>query len=160
ADLRDAYEGFTWSHASIMHNVATRIPEVRKIVQVGLRDVGEKETAFIAASDGRIVSHYEPNLAALRFGADTWPDPSPRINPDLPREVWISFDIDGLDPVYCPNTGTPVPGGLSFAMACYLLRVLGESGRKIVGFDLSEVAPGEDFEPDMGNEDADHWDGN
>ena len=61
----------------------------------------------------------------------------------------ISFDIDGLYPWYCPNTGTPVPGGFSFEQAAYLLSKLGNSGREIIGFDLVEVAPGED-----------DWDGN
>ena len=155
ADLRDAYEGFTWSHASIMYNVATRIPEVGRIVQVGLRDVGEAEDAFARDSGGRVISHHESMLAALRFGGDSWADQCARILEPLPREVWVSFDIDGLDPSYCPHTGTPVPGGLSFAQATYLLRALGESGRKIVGFDLSEVAPG----PDVDGE-PDDWDGN
>jgi agmatinase len=155
ADLRVAYEGFTWSHASIMYNVATKIPAVGTIVQVGIRDIGTGEEAFIRSSAGRVVAHYEPNLAALRFGGETWADQCARMLAPLPDEVWISFDIDGLDPAYCPHTGTPVPGGLSYAQATYLLRALGESGRKIVGFDLSEVAPG----PDVDGE-PDDWDGN
>ena len=64
----------------------------------------------------------------------------------------MSFDIDGLSPEYCPHTGTPVPGGFSFDQAGYLLRVLVESGRRIVGFDLNEVAPSSDP--------TDDWDGN
>jgi agmatinase len=155
ADLRAAYEGFTWSHASIMHNVATRIPQVARIVQVGIRDVGSAEEAFARDSGGRVSSHYEPNLAALRFGGESWADQCERLVAELPAEVWVSFDIDGLDPAYCPHTGTPVPGGLSFAQALFLLRVLGQSGRKILGFDLSEVAPG----PQVGDE-VDEWDGN
>src|SRR5262249_27715642 len=103
ADLRAAYEGLTWSHASILYNVATRIPEVGRIVQVGVRDVGAAEAAFVRESDGRLVTHYEPELAALRFTGETWGDQCQRIVSGLPREVHISFDIDGLDPVYCPN---------------------------------------------------------
>jgi len=87
----------------------------------------------------------------LRFGGETWGDQCARILAGLPDEVYVSFDIDGLDPAYCPHTGTPVPGGLSFAQATYLLRALGESGRRIVGFDLNEVAPGPE---------GDDWDGN
>ncbi len=155
ADLRDAYEGFVWSHASIMFNVATRIPQVGRIVQVGLRDVGEAEDAFARDSGGRVISHHESALAALRFGGETWGDQCARILEPLPEEVWVSFDIDGLDPAYCPHTGTPVPGGLSFAQATYLLRALADTGRRIVGFDLSEVAPG----PDIDGE-PDDWDGN
>jgi agmatinase len=64
-----------------------------------------------------------------------------RIVAELPRDVYISFDIDGLDPALCPHTGTPVPGGLSFAEVSALLRAVVTSGRQILGFDLSEVAP-------------------
>ena len=75
-----------------------------------------------------------------------------RIVADLPREVYVSFDVDGLDPGLCPHTGTPVPGGLSFSETTGLLRKLVESGRRIVGFDLSEVAQ----DPDGRSE----WDAN
>ena len=151
ADLRAAYEGFTWSHASIMHNVVTRLPQVGRLVQVGIRDLGTAEAEMIRVSEGRIVTFFEPELAARRFEGETWGAQAARIVAALPAEVYLSWDIDGLDPAYCPHTGTPVPGGLSFAQATYLLRALGESGRRIVGLDLNEVAPGPD---------GDEWDGN
>jgi agmatinase len=62
----------------------------------------------------------------------------------LSDKVYISFDIDGLQPTYCPNTGTPVPGGLAYEEVKFLLSKLAESGKKIIGFDLNEVAPGND----------------
>jgi agmatinase len=65
-----------------------------------------------------------------------------RVVERLPRHVHLSWDIDGLSPDLCPHTGTPVPGGLSFAEACHLLRTVVESGRRIVGLDLCEVSPG------------------
>jgi agmatinase len=151
ADLRRAYEGFEHSHASVMYNVVTELPEVARLVQVGIRDLGAAEQATIREAGGRILCHFEPDLAALRFGGETWGDQVARILAGLPDEVYVSFDIDGLDPAYCPHTGTPVPGGLTFAQATYLLRALGESGRRIVGFDLNEVAPGPE---------GDDWDGN
>jgi agmatinase len=58
----------------------------------------------------------------------------------LPEKVYISFDIDGLLPELCPNTGTPVPGGLTFDQAIYLLQTVVETGRTIIGFDLCETA--------------------
>ena len=64
--------------------------------------------------------------------------------------ILISFDIDGLEPTLCPNTGTPVPGGLTWDMAIFLIRRLSESGKRIVGFDLCEVA--------IGNNKVDGWD--
>jgi agmatinase len=67
--------------------------------------------------------------------------------------VWISFDIDGLDPRFCPHTGTPVPGGLDFHEAVHLIGEVARSGRRIVGFDLNEVAPN-------GNDESDEWDAN
>jgi len=60
----------------------------------------------------------------------------------------VSFDIDGLDPKLCPNTGTPVAGGFEFEQAAYLIEAVVKSGRKIIGMDLNEVAPGENGEWD------------
>lgn len=151
ADLRRAYSGFEWSHASIMENVLRRLPAVSKLVQVAIRDLCEEEHERIAASAGRVHVWYDAELARERFGGVTWAQQVERMLADLPREVYVSFDIDGLDPVLCPHTGTPVPGGLSFQEACYVLSALVASGRRIVGFDLVEAAPAAD-----GSE----WDGN
>ena len=152
ADLRVAYEGFTYSHASVIYNAAERLPEVARIVQVGLRDLSEKEHAYAAGSRGRIVQHHDAALARGRFEGETWAAQARRIVEPLPPDVYVSFDVDGLDPTLCPHTGTPVPGGLSFQEAAYLLGAVVASGRRIVGFDLVEVAP----DPDGGSE----WDGN
>jgi agmatinase len=151
ADLRNAYDEFEWSHASIMDNVCRRHPNVVRLVQVGVRDLCEEERECIAASAGRIKTHYDAELVRERFAGVTWTDQVTRMIEDLPEQVYVSFDIDGLDPALCPNTGTPVPGGLSFNQAVYLVAAVALSGRQIVGFDLSEVAPGTA---------ADQWDGN
>jgi agmatinase len=151
ADLRAAYEGFTWSHASIMFNVCERIPQVAKLVQVGVRDLGEAEAAYIRGSNGRVVTHFDADLTRARFEGVPWARQVERIVRDLPQLVYLSFDIDGLDPTLCPHTGTPVPGGLSFAEVNALMAGVVASGRRILGFDLDEVAPGPD---------GDEWDGN
>lgn len=151
ADLRNAYEGFDYSHASIFHNVATRIPNVARIVQVGIRDFCEEELEFSKGSNGRIVTNFDAPLAFERMRGATWGDQVARMLAPLPEKVWLSYDIDGLDPTLCPSTGTPVPGGLSFLEACFLTGEVARSGRTIVGLDLNEVAPS----PDGGE-----WDGN
>lgn len=139
-DLREAYEGFAYSHASIMFNVLRDIPGVSRLVQVGVRDFCASEAAR-AASDSRIVSFDDRTLAAARFGGVAWSEQCRRIVDELPEKVYVSFDIDALSPELCPHTGTPVPGGLSFDEAVWLLDTLACSGRRIVGFDLVEVAP-------------------
>lgn len=157
ADLRRAYEGFTFSHASIMYNVMERVSGVARLVQVGLRDVGEAELEYAAGSKGRVVSFFDAKLQAKRFEGESWAHQCQQIVQLLPREVWVSFDIDGLDPACCPHTGTPVPGGLSFAQACYLLAEVARQDKRIVGFDLNEVSPGplgKDGRP------VDDWDAN
>lgn len=151
ADLRQAFEGFTYSHASIFYNVMERIPGVAKLVQVGIRDFGKGEYDYIRTNAGRIVTHFDRHLANERFGGTTWKEQVKRIVEDLPERVYLSFDIDGLDPSLCPHTGTPVPGGLDFHQACALIAGVVESGRTIVGLDLCEIAPGPD---------GDEWDGN
>lgn len=148
ADLRVAYEGFTWSHASIMYNVMTRIPEVGKLVQVGIRDFGEAEHALIEGSNGRIVTFFDADLKARAFEGIPWARQVAAIVDTLPQQVYLSFDIDGLDPTLCPHTGTPVPGGLSFAEASALVAGVVKSGREIVGLDLNEVSPGPNDEWD------------
>lgn len=150
-DLRDAYEGFEWSHASIMFNVIKKIPQVRRLVQVGIRDFAKREFDAVAASNGRIVVHHDAALAERGFAGETWRAICDGIVADLPRKVYVSFDIDGLDPALCPSTGTPVPGGLSFQQAAYLIKRVVETGHTIIGFDLNEVVP---------SADGDEWDAN
>jgi len=143
ADLRDAYEGHTWSHASIFHNVMTKIPGVAKLVQVGVRDLGAAESRMIEESGGRIVTFFDPDLAAEKEQGRPWAAIANEIVAHLPETVYLSWDIDGLDPTLCPSTGTPVPGGLSWNEAIGLLRAIVRAGKRIAGLDLCEVAPGD-----------------
>lgn len=140
-DLRKAYQGFTYSHASIMYN-ALKLPGVSRLVQVGIRDYCEEELDVMKRSMGRIVTWFDEDIKAQMFEGRSWSETCDRIIADLPENVYISFDIDGLDPQLCPSTGTPVPGGLSFFEATFLVKKLVASGRKIISFDLNEVAPG------------------
>lgn len=144
ADLRVAYEGFRWSHASIMDNVLRELPGVARIVQVGIRDFCAAELQAISGSGGRVLTHFDQEWQRRRFCGETFDALCREAIAPLPADVYVSFDIDGLDPGSCPNTGTPVPGGLSFAEAVHLLATVTDSGRRIVGFDLVEVAPGDD----------------
>jgi len=143
ADLRDAYEGFTWSHASIFNNVMRNIPQVGKLVQVGVRDLGQAERQMIDDSKGRIVTFYDAELAAKKEEGVPFAKLADQIVAELPELIYLSWDIDGLDPTLCPGTGTPVPGGLSWNEAIGLLRAIERSGKRIVGLDLCEVSPGE-----------------
>ena len=151
ADLRLAYEGFRWSHASIMRNVLD-LDGVARIVQVGIRDYSDEEDETIRANPERIRVHFDPDLRRALFDGESFARVAGRLVADLPPLGYVSFDIDGLDPALCPHTGTPVLGGLSFAEVSALLRTVVESGRRIVGFDLNEVAP----DPEGRSE----WDGN
>lgn len=146
ADLRKAYEGFQHSHASIMYNVM-QLPTISKLVQVGIRDICEDEIE-LAQSDNRIIMFDDYTLKQNEFNGVNWQLQCEAIINTLPEKVYISFDIDGLSPDLCPNTGTPVAGGLSFHQAVYLIKVLAKSGKTIVGFDLNEVSPGKDDEWD------------
>jgi agmatinase len=142
-DLRDAYEGFTYSHASIMFN-ALKIKNLEKLVQVGIRDYSDGENALIQNSKGRVKLFSDKAMKERMFHSESWYEITQSIISALPKKVYISFDIDGLDPKLCPNTGTPVPGGLQFWEAIHLIEMVVESGRQIVAFDINEVAPGKD----------------
>lgn len=149
-DLRDAFEGFAWSHASIMHNVISRIPQVNKVVQVGIRDFGERELEFANTHD--VTVYFDDQIEERLLEGEKFSQICREAVAKLPHRVYVTFDIDALNPALCPHTGTPVPGGLSFNQAAFLLEALKESGKHIVGFDLVEVAPG--------NEDEPEWDAN
>lgn len=148
ADLRESYEGFTWSHASIFHNVMTRLPNVRKLVQIGVRDLGLAENRMIEGSRGRIETFFDSDLATRKEHGEPFAEIADEIVNRLPPVVYLSWDIDGLDPTLCPNTGTPVPGGLSWSEAIGLLRALVRANKRVVGLDLCEVAAGTNGEWD------------
>jgi agmatinase len=146
ADLRESYEGFQFSHASIMFN-ALEIPQMTKLVQVGIRDLCHEEVALIEGSPDRIRTFYDTHLKEQIYAGTPWLQICKAIVDPLPTNVYISFDVDGLDPKLCPHTGTPVPGGLELEQVFCLFRELVRSGRRIIGFDVVEVGNAE-------------WDGN
>ena len=143
-DYRCAYQGYIYSHASIMYQVMTELDSVQKMVHVGIRDFCLAEKKFAEELDKRDKIFFACELHRRGFA-----EVVTEIVSHLPSEVYISFDIDALDPSLCPSTGTPVPGGLSFYDVELLLQMLVASGKKIIGFDLSEVVPG-----------YNHWDEN
>jgi len=143
-DLRKAYEGFVYSHASVMYNAIEEIPQLKKLVQVGVRDYCEEEMDYITGSGFRVVTYFDKEIRERIFEGQSWRQIADEIINHLPEKVYISFDIDGLDPKLCPHTGTPVQGGFEAEQVFYLFRKIKQSGRKLVGFDLNEVGVSQD----------------
>jgi agmatinase len=144
-DLGPRSEPFRWSRRSIIRNALKEIPEVAGVIQVGLRELDESEAEEMDRHPRRLRGHFEADLRAELLGGEVFTHLAKRIVADLPGTVYISFDVTGLDHSLCPHAAAPLPGGLSFAEAEALLRAVVESGRRIVGFDLSEVgAPSSD----------------
>lgn len=141
SDTRDAYEGFTHSHASIMRNALDSTPAVSKLVQVGIRDFCEEEQAYVDAQGARARMYTDRWMSERLFAGRSYDELCREIVAELPEKVWVTFDIDGLDPKLCPGTGTPVPGGLELGQAEHLVAAVARSGRTILGFDLVEVSP-------------------
>jgi agmatinase len=138
-DLREAFENFKYSHASIMYNALEEIPQLTKLLQVGTRDYSLGELEYAKKSDGRVVTYLDKNIRERMYEGESWKSIVDEIVGQLPQKVYISFDIDGLDPKLCPNTGTPVQGGFETQQVFYLIRKIIESGRHFIGFDLNEV---------------------
>jgi agmatinase len=126
ADLRDAYEGSAYSHAC----VARRVAEVADVVQVGIRALSAPEAVFLRES---------PRVRAF-FAHERHDDLPRRVAEALPDAVYVTLDIDGLDPSEAPGTGTPEPGGLRYREVLALLREVARR-KRIVGFDVVEVRP-------------------
>ena len=143
SDLRKAYEGFTFSHASVMYNALETIPDIERLVQIAVRDLSEEEWNYICNSNYRVITYFDEQIKRRLYDGQHWNNIADTIVNNLPQKVHISFDIDGLDPKLCPSTGTPVLGGLQTEEAMYLIRRVIETGRTIIGFDLVEVGIGE-----------------
>lgn len=138
ADLRNTYQGFVHSHASIMYNVMN-LPTPPTLVQVGIRDYCKEEYVFIKQNP-KIHTFFDTTMNTQLFEGQNWKSIVDSIIKCLPQKVYISLDVDGLQAYLFPNTGTPVPGGLSFEKISYLLNRLFLSGREVIGFDFVEVA--------------------
>jgi agmatinase len=139
-DLRVEHHGFTHSSDSIMHNVLRYIPGVSKIVGVGVRAFSPAEWEY-ACNEPRVKLFTGQQLWSQQFEGVNWSTICNEIIAELPENVYVSLDIDGLTIECSPHTGTLVAGGLLFPEVVYLLSRIVDSGRHIVGFDLSEVVP-------------------
>lgn len=138
-DLRKAYEGFTYSHASIMYN-ASKIKNLKKIVHVGIRDFCEEEVNEVMKNKKSVV-FYDHEIKEKLYQGKNWDMLCNEIISTLSsKNIFISFDIDGLDPKLCPSTGTPVAGGFEFQQSIYLIKKLIAAKMKIISFDINEVA--------------------
>ena len=143
-DLRKGYEGFKYSHASIMYIALEEIAQLSKLVQVGIRDYCEEEVDYINANQNRIVTYFDKDIKERQYEGESWKQIVDEMISHLPGKVFISFDIDGLDPKLCPHTGTPVQGGFETEQVFYIFKKLVQSGRQFVGFDLNEVGVSQD----------------
>jgi len=134
ADLRMTYEGTGFSHACVMARVCEFL-DPKRLVQVGIRALSPEEATFIRVNG-------ITTLYAHQIRADSnWMS---GVLPKLSQHVYVTFDVDGLDPSIMPSTGTPEPNGLYWSEAMQLLRKIGEQ-REIVGCDVVEFAPKKGF---------------
>ena len=129
ADLRSHYQGSIYSHATIMRRAVADLG--LRLAQFGVRDLCLEEIQ--ARRDFNVHFLDAPDLA--RAGLPTTPLPG-----DFPETVYVSFDVDGLDPACMPATGAPVPGGLGWYDALELI-VRCVRKRRAIGFDVVELAP-------------------
>lgn len=127
ADLRDTYQGSPYSHAC----VARRISGCCPLIQVGIRSLSAEEAAFLPGSQVKSFS------ADYVLEEKDWCDVIVR---HLQGDVYISVDLDVLDPAFMPATGTPEPGGIGWKDLLRLVRAVSEKCR-IRGFDIVELAP-------------------
>lgn len=136
ADLRDRYMGSRWGHAS----AARRIQEICPIVQIGVRSISEPELRF--ARQAKTPIHFWRDDAPSDSADSDIAQAADFALANLSPNVYISFDLDALDPSIMSAVGTPEPGGILWRQALFLLRAVA-ARRRIVGFDIVELAPDE-----------------
>lgn len=140
SDLKEAYQGFEHSHASVMHNVLRDLVGVSRVVAVGVREFSPAEWER-AESDERIKFFTGQYIWSSHFEGKIWSKICEEIVAELPARVYVSLDIDGLTIECAPHNSTLIPGGLRFPEVVYLLGRIVAAGKVIVGFDLTEVVP-------------------
>ena len=127
ADLRDSYDGTPYNHAC----VGRRISELCPLVQVGVRSISKEEVDFKKSSKVVTISDHE-----VKQG-QRWPE---KVLDNLTDDVYLTFDLDVLDPAIMPAVGTPEPGGLNWHETIRFLRMISQK-KRIVSFDMVELTP-------------------
>ncbi|MGA0242346.1 MAG: arginase family protein [Candidatus Marinamargulisbacteria bacterium] len=136
-DARPNYFGYTHSHASVMTHYADT-PSVKHITSVGIRDYDPSEPLFMHEHSVGSDIFYDYEMHHQLFSGDSWASIVHDILDTLKHPVFISLDVDGLMPSLCPNTGTPVPGGLNYNQLVYLFEQLSRQ-KSVIGAELVEV---------------------
>ncbi|MCE2755212.1 MAG: arginase family protein [Ignavibacteriae bacterium] len=134
SDLRDTYEGTPYSHACFMSRVC-EFMKPKSITQVGIRAQCKEEAEFIKKKG--VNTFY---ASAIRRGlhGKNW---QKSVIDSLSKDVYVTFDVDYFDPSIMPSTGTPEPDGFLYSETLDVFRELIKSGRRIIGFDIVELAP-------------------
>lgn len=147
-DMQEAYQGFDFSHASTMYNILRDVPQVERFVSVGVQEFSPIEWER-ASSDSRVKMFTAQQMWNDQFEGATWSSIVGNIVAELPDDVYIALDINGLVNECSPNKGNLTAGGLSFHQMVYLMERIVASGRHIVGFDITEVSPNIESKIDM-----------
>ena len=138
ADLRDELEGEPFSHACAARRVLDL--GVGKILQIGIRAFSREEAEF-AYTDDRVDSWLARDILNPQGGEVAWKDWLDAVS-KIDGPVWLTLDMDGLDPVYVPTTGTPVPGGLSYWQVVETIETLASAPDSVwIGADVNEIVP-------------------
>ena len=146
-NLKSCHQGFEFSHASVMHNILRDVPQVERLVGVGVRAFSPEEWQR-AEGDPRVKLFTGQSIWSRHFEGVLWSTICNEIVESLPQNVYVSLDVNGLTVECSPHNGMVVAGGVRFPEVIYLLGKIVDSGRKIVGFDLSEVVPDMDDKTD------------
>ena len=140
ADLRDQLGGEDFSHGTAVRRSLDA--GVGKVVQIGTRALSREEAEF-SQNDERVETWYARDFMRVCDGQVGWAALMDRIA-QIEGPVWLTFDVDGLDGSLVPDTGTPVPGGLSHWAAVEIIEGLFASGAEVIGADVNEIVPGDD----------------
>lgn len=139
-DMRSDVHGFDFSNMSVMHDLLRDVPQIENYVGVGMREFKPCEWQRVQENK-RIKLFTADDMHRMEYEGETWKAVCDKIVDGLPDNVYVSLDIDGLTMECSPHTGVRVPGGMTLPQVVYMLERVVDSGRRIVGFDLTEVVP-------------------
>ena len=140
ADLKVEYLGFEQSHASIMRNVLNTCANMSRLIQVGVRELSEVEFEFSKEED-RVSTYFDWAIKKDILNGKSWLEIIREIIDEMPKNIYISFDIDGLKPYLCPNTGMPADGGFELNEIQLLFSEIISAGKNIMDLTCVKFVP-------------------
>lgn len=138
--LNQKREIFDYSHTSALINLLENVPDLGRVACLGVKDITEEEIEY-ARSVQNLDMYFMERIVAQQYEGHVWAEQCDKIIETLPEKVYVSLGMGVFSLDVCPHTKNPIAGGLAFSHIVYLINRIVASGKKIIGFDVTDIIP-------------------